>query len=146
MNKKIRLFALGLFVLMPLITSAQTEEEKVIHTVQQLLDAIASRDTVKAQSVLLPGGQFFSIREDSSVIRIRKRSHTEFKTGLTKASDEMREVILEPIVLIHNRVAILWSNYDFFLRGNFSHRGVDAFSLLKTDNGWKIAGLIYSVE
>jgi len=146
MLRKTGLLAAALYFSIPLFVFAQTEEEKIINTVQQLLDAIASRDTVMAQSVLLPGGQFLSIREDSSSTRIGRRTHLEFKIGLAHETDEMREVLNEPTVLISHHVAILWASYNFFRQGDYSHRGVDAFSLLKTDKGWKIAGLVYSIE
>jgi hypothetical protein len=59
---------------------------------------------------------------------------------------QIREVINNPRVLIHNRVAIVWTPYDFYINEKLSHGGVDAVSLLKTADGWKIAGIIYTVE
>jgi hypothetical protein len=58
----------------------------------------------------------------------------------------MLERMWDARVLIHGRIAVLWTPYDFHRDGKFSHCGVDAFSLVKTDDGWKIAGFIYTVE
>jgi len=40
----------------------------------------------------------------------------------------------------------VWAPYDFWRDGKFSHCGVDAFDLIKTDEGWKIAGGGYTLE
>ena len=39
-----------------------------------------------------------------------------------------------------------FSPYDFHRNGTFSHCGVDAFSLLKTTDGWKSTGTMYTFE
>ena len=36
--------------------------------------------------------------------------------------------------------------YDFWTDGKFSHCGIDAFELIKTVDGWKIAGGTYTIE
>ena len=36
--------------------------------------------------------------------------------------------------------------YDFHRDGEFSHCGVDAFTLVRTESGWKISGGVYTVE
>ncbi len=52
----------------------------------------------------------------------------------------------ESKVLIHGRIAVVWTAYDFFRNGEFEHGGVEAFNLLKTNAGWKIAGTIFTHE
>ena len=37
---------------------------------------------------------------------------------------------------------ILWTPYNFFYYGKFSHCGVNSFQLVRFDNGWKIQYLI----
>jgi len=49
-------------------------------------------------------------------------------------------------VLIHKEIAVVWTKYDFHREGKFSHCGVDAFNLIKTQEGWKISGIFYTVE
>ena len=36
--------------------------------------------------------------------------------------------------------------YDFYIDGKWSHCGVDAFTMLKSDGRWRIASLSWSVE
>ena len=119
------------------------EENAIIAVVEQAFRSMADKDSASAKAVMLPEGRFFSIREDGSV---RIQTHREFFEGIASSEEDLLERMWEPEVLIHSRIAILWTPYDFHRNGKFSHCGVDAFSLLKTSTGWKIAGTIYTVE
>jgi hypothetical protein len=35
--------------------------------------------------------------------------------------------------------------YDVYIDGRFSHCGVNNFSMLRSDDGWIIAGVVYSI-
>jgi hypothetical protein len=52
----------------------------------------------------------------------------------------------EVTVQIHKQIAMVWAPYDLWVNKKFSHCGVDVFTLIKTNQGWKIASLIYTVE
>ncbi|MDP3000701.1 MAG: hypothetical protein Q8N47_24670 [Bryobacterales bacterium] len=39
----------------------------------------------------------------------------------------------------HVRIAVVWTPCDIHWDRKFSHCGVDAFSLIKTSEGWKIS-------
>jgi hypothetical protein len=43
-------------------------------------------------------------------------------------------------------MAAVWTPYDLYVDGEFSHCGIDNFNLLKTDEGWKITGIVFSME
>jgi hypothetical protein len=58
---------------------------------------------------------------------------------------ELLERMWEPVVQVHDRVAMVWTPYDFYLNGAFSHCGTDVFTLLKESEGWKIASITYNV-
>ena len=47
---------------------------------------------------------------------------------------------------MHGPIASVWTPYDFWVDGKFSHCGIDIFDLVKTAEGWKISGLTYTVE
>jgi hypothetical protein len=138
-------------VLMLLIFSlnmamAQSEEESVITTVQNFFSAMSARDTAATGAVLLPEGQYFSIKEDSSTVTMKKTTHQEYLARLATSKENWLEKMREPEVWVHGRVAILWAKYDFYRNGKFSHCGVDAFSLLKGAEGWKIVGFVFNKE
>jgi hypothetical protein len=49
-------------------------------------------------------------------------------------------------VKIHGPIAVVWTPYDFYRGGRFSHCGVDAFTLVRVAGGWRIATGTYTVE
>ena len=140
---------IGLLVLLFIPSSIQAqseEEEAVVAAVQHFFDAMAVRDTLAARAVLLPEGRFYSIRDSDDGPRVGSTTHRAFLDQLARPGAAFLERMWNPTVLIHGRTAVVWTEYDFHRDGAFSHCGVDAFSLFKTADGWKIAGTTYTVE
>ena len=125
---------------------AAPEEQAVIATVQRLFNAMEARDSAAASAVLIPKGSYFSVREKSGEVSLGGQSHEEFAARLARDKEPIREVMRDPKVLLHGRIANLWAPYRFYRSGKLSHCGVDSFALVKTGGGWKISGFVYTVE
>ncbi|MFC1562111.1 nuclear transport factor 2 family protein [candidate division KSB1 bacterium] len=104
------------------------------------------KDTELAREALLPEGWFSSIRENDGQLRIGGSMNSEFIENITGSQEKLLERMWDPQVFIHGRIAMVWAPYDFHRNGEFSHCGVDLFSLFKTDDGWKITSTAYTVE
>lgn len=48
--------------------------------------------------------------------------------------------------LVQDRVAQVWMPYDLYRGTNWSHCGVDAFTLTKSQARWRVASLVYTIE
>ncbi|HEV2131362.1 MAG TPA: nuclear transport factor 2 family protein [Longimicrobiaceae bacterium] len=125
---------------------AQSPETAVLAAVQQLFDAMAARDTAAARAVLMPGGLFFAVVTGEGEDAIGAMPYTDFLARLAVAEQRWLERMWEPQVLIHGPLAVVWTRYDFYRGDSFSHCGVDAFNLVRTAEGWKIASAAYTVE
>ncbi len=124
--------------------NAPTEDEKaVISTVETFFHALANKDSAEARTAMMPEGRFYSVREDGTV---RTQTHETFFNSIAVEQSDFIERMWDPTVLIRGAIAVVWTPYDFHRNGEFSHCGIDAFSLIKTADGWKIAGTIYTVE
>lgn len=55
-----------------------------------------------------------------------------------------KEELLDYAVQIDGDLAQVWTPYRFSLNGDFSHCGANAFTLVQTNEGWKIQSLIDS--
>ncbi|HWQ57332.1 MAG TPA: hypothetical protein VN442_26860 [Bryobacteraceae bacterium] len=141
-----RILAIALLVLVMRAPAAASEEQAVVTTVQRLFDAMEARDPTAASAVLLSKGGYFFVREKGGEVSVGGVSYGEFAARLGKDKEPIREVMRDPKVLLHGRVATLWTPYEFHRGGKLSHCGVDSFHLLKTADGWKIAGFVYTVE
>ena len=133
------LLSLNFFCIQP---DSSKEKEVVITVAEDFLKALSSRDSSAAQQFLLPQGRFTSVRTDGT---IRSQTHQEFLESIAVAANTLLETMRNPKVIIKGDIAVVWADYDFYLNGEFSHCGVDVFNLLKTQEGWRISGLSYSV-
>jgi len=57
-----------------------------------------------------------------------------------------RERYWSPTVLIRGGMALVWAPYQYWIDGQTSHCGVDAFSFAKIDGVWKVSNAMWTVE
>lgn len=124
---------------------AQTSSDRdaVLQVMQTFFDTMTARDVDGARAILVPQGRFHAMRAGAEP---RSLSNEEYLAQLQASKQTMRERIWNPEVRVHGSIATVWAPYDFWIDGKFSHCGVDAFDLIKTDKGWKIAGGVYTLE
>ena len=123
-----------------------SDSAAVVAVVQRLFDAMATRDTIAARALLLPGARIVSIRPGATATVPRVQSDTAFVRSLAAAREALLERMWNPLVRVHGGLAELWTPYDFHLGGRFSHCGVDSFTLVRGPSGWLIANIAYTVE
>jgi hypothetical protein len=64
------------------------------------------------------------------------------KDSSTRGGTEVwDEPVWDPVVQVRDNLATVWIKYAFYLDGEFSHCGVDAFMMARTGDGWKIIAL-----
>ena len=122
------------------------DRDQVLKVVQNFFDALAANDVEAYRALFVPATQITSTRNTPDGFSIRRRTVEDDSQKMPSSQNRLLERMWNPIVQVQGRVAVVWTPYDFHLNGRFSHSGVDVFSLLKTDTGWKIASVVYSVE
>lgn len=122
------------------------EREAILATVQKFFDSIATRDAAAARSVLVLDGRIVSAVDGEGPARVRSRTFQEFVDGLGTGNQKFLERFWNPEVRIQGPIAVVWTPYDFWIDGKFSHCGIDAFDMVKTPEGWKISGGVYTVQ
>jgi len=122
------------------------EEKEILLKVQQFFDALEKQDTVLFKSILLTNGQVWAISEKENAAKYSMRQFGDFMKTLINPARIIQERMLSSEVKIHNRIAMAWVPYTLDISGKFSHCGVDLFTFLKTDEGWKIATAAYTIE
>jgi hypothetical protein len=143
---RIIIVVFSFIILLPVVVSAQGEEEKILQTVRTFFDGMAEADSVKLASVMMPGGVFISVREEGDEWTTRTQTIDDFLRNVGGWEQHLYERMWNPKVLRHGHIAVIWTPYDFYIDGEFSHCGKDAFNLIKTDTGWVIASAVYTVE
>ncbi len=125
---------------------ASAQRDAVIATIQKLFDAMAAHDNDAVARLMMPNGRLFSTNDARAATAVRVRTSEQFVAELRQNRQKILERIWDPEVRVHGGIATLWANYDFHLDGKFSHCGIDAFDLVKTEEGWKIAGGVFTIE
>lgn len=121
-----------------------SEEEAVLEAVQRLFEAMASRDTAAAGEALFLDGQLIAVPTDGAAPRVA--SHREFLQALGSASEPWLERMWDARVLVEGPIAVVWTPYDLHVGGRFSHCGLDALTMIRSEEGWKVAGGIYTFQ
>ncbi|SDL76171.1 Putative lumazine-binding [Daejeonella rubra] len=122
------------------------EEKEILLKVQQFFDALETQDTILFKSILLPEGQMWSISEKENSV---KYSMSQFRDRLKTFINPARviqEKMLSSEIKIHKQIAMAWVPYTLNISSKFSHTGVDVFTLLKTNEGWKISTIAFTMD
>jgi len=126
--------------------STEKEREGVMKTMQAFFDTMTAHDVEGARRILQPQGRFHAMTMKDGKPDVRAFANEEYFAQLQASKQKMQERIWNPDVRINGLIANVSAPYDFWIDGKFSHCGVDAFDLIKTEDGWKIAGGVYTVE
>ena len=127
-------------------STAPSDREAVLATVQSFFAAMHARDAEAAARTTIPDGVFVNTRVEDGK---RVEKHFSNREWIEKLASE-HTVLLEeftgaPNVLVEGDVATVWCAYRFSIDAKPSHTGVDVINLLRTDAGWRISGGAYSV-
>ncbi len=104
-------------------------------------------DTIKMRSVMLSSIIMQTVYTDKDgKSHIKDDSADNLINAIAKRpeKDKWDERLLDYIVQIDGNLAHVWTPYEFWFNDVFSHCGANAFTLAKTDDGWKITHLIDS--
>ena len=122
---------------------AQDSKQEVLKVVNTFFRTMENKDATAFNDLFLENAYAYSIRQqgDSTLVR---NSILKASTTTNSLKERLRDE--EITIHIHNNVAAVWAAYDFWINDKHSHCGYEIFTLIKTNNAWKIASLTYSVE
>lgn len=117
-----------------------SEEDAVVAVVQRLFDAMNANDGEMAASVFHPEARLGRAGDDG----IGFSSAEGIVSAIGRPKERVwEEPIWDWTVHVDGRLAQMWTKYAFYLDGEFSHCGTDAFELYKTpDAGWQVTQLV----
>ena len=142
-----RLYLIGLLLFVGLPQTARSQAQRdITSTIQQFLDAISTRDTTIFRATMLPEALVVSTSMRNDKPGYSARGVDADVKMLSREGPTLLERAWEPEIRIDGLIATVWTRYDFHVDGAFSHCGTDAFQLVKTEAGWRIASVIYSIE
>ena len=123
-----------------------SDRDAVLKAMQVFFDTMTARDVEGARKILVPQGRFHAMDTSKPGSEPRSLPNEEYLAQLQQSKQTMRERIWNPEVRVHGPIATVWAPYDFWIDGKYSHCGIDAFDLVKTSDGWKISGGVFTTE
>jgi len=123
---------------------AQQAEDSVKTVINTMFAAMRNGDVASFKSVFADKVimQTISRNKEGKTI-VRDEDINEFAEVVGKMKkDSADERISFETIKIDGPLAIVWTPYNFYLNGAFSHCGVNSFQLVKLDGAWKIQYLI----
>lgn len=108
------------------------------------LAAISRSDPIALTDLMVEPAMTYSIRvrDGRAVLGSRTKAENRARTS----TDTVTERGFTPVAMLSGRLAVVWYPYDLYINGVWSHCGVDAFTMVRLDSGWKIASMAWSVE
>jgi hypothetical protein len=141
--KKLLLFAL-FFIGITLKLVAQTNEEDAIKkTINNLFIGMKSGDSTIARLAFADDCIMQTISMKTGQAVVKTASVSEFIKFIgTPHKEKFDERIVFTKLLIDGPLAMVWTDYKFYLDDKLIHCGVNSFQLVKGEAGWKIVYLI----
>jgi len=125
--------------------SAQKNQQKpaIKQVIQNMFLAMQTGDTALFRTCFAPSVIFQTIVTKDNQTKVKTEDFEAFLKSLTKyPKGALDERIKFKSVREDGTLAIVWTHYQFYYQGKYSHQGVNSFQLVKIDNTWKIQYLI----
>ncbi|HEY8561117.1 MAG TPA: nuclear transport factor 2 family protein [Pyrinomonadaceae bacterium] len=136
-------------LLVSVSASAQKADDSkdALAVVNKLWEAMTAHKPADIVALHTPEAQLVAImknKEGKSIVRTIKAE--DFSKNFAEKKAELLEDMYAPKVEVFGDFAQVTGRYVFFVNGKVLHCGVNAFHLVRTETGWKIAGASSTME
>lgn len=119
--------------------------EDIVAALQSVFDALAGGDADLLRGVVDPDivMTYSETSADEETV-FGSSTLAELAARIETSDASLIERMWDPVVRVSGAMATIWTPYDFYVGTEFSHCGVDAATLMNTEDGWKIVGLSWT--
>ena len=138
------LFFLTFTLSLQAAVKAQNAADSVKAVVNNLFTAMKSSDSVLLKTCFADKSILQTIsRNKEGIVSVKDESLNEFAASIsTQPKGALDEQIVFDVLKVDGPLAIVWTPYNFYYNGKFSHCGVNSFQLVRISGEWKIQYLI----
>lgn len=117
-----------------------SEHDQIKASVEMLFTAMKNSDPEQIKSVFTHNAVLESVAKDGTV---KSEKIEDFIASISKFSkDDLDERIHFASIQTDGNLASVFTPYEFYFKGKFSHCGANSFQLIKQNDLWKIQYLI----
>jgi len=144
-----KFFLFSLCIVFSIVTFSQNSFSKADakSIIDIFFEGFHQGDTLKMKSVMAEGMVMqtaFTTKDGKNQIVDEQPETFLMAIADRPETQKWEERLLDYRVQIDGNLAHVWTPYEFWFNDTFSHCGANAFTLAKTDDGWKIIHLIDS--
>jgi hypothetical protein len=124
-------------------TASATSEKEVKQVIQNMFQAMLQADTTLLKTCFSDKVIFQTIVNKPEGVMIKTESINDFIQSIGKQTPNVLDERIEfGAIQVDPLMATVWTPYTFYLKGQYSHKGINSFQLVKFKEGWKIQYLI----
>jgi len=141
MRKNISIIACLFFI--SFTAKAQSAEDSVKAAINKLFTAMKNGDSNALLESFTDSAILQTVLEKDGNVSVQTEDIKEFAdfVGKQKQGDADERITFD-VVKINGALAVAWTPYQFYYKGQFSHCGVDSYQLVRTNGEWKIQYII----
>ena len=142
--RKILFLILAIIFCSKYLIAQSSTEDSVKATIQQLFKAMKSSDGALLKDCFADSAIMQTISQTKEGKTIIKNDLVEHFVRQIEQIEQgaADERITFETIKIDGPLAIVWTPYQFYWKGQFSHCGVNSFQLVRINQHWKIQYLI----
>lgn len=133
------------FLIVQSLSAQESEKQKIRSQINTFFESFHERDTSTLKELVHPK----IIMQTMSITIEGERNFKEedfdvFLNNMVRIPDSTRfeEKLLNFNIQRDRAMAHVWTPYEFWVNGQFSHCGVNSFQLIKEKDDWKILYII----
>jgi len=122
---------------------AQSAEDSVKAVINRLFTAMKNSDSTSLMKCFADAAILQTVSEKDGKVSVVTEQIKEFANFVaTQKQGDADERIVFDIVRTDGSLAVAWTPYQFYYKGQFSHCGADSYQLVRINGDWKIQYLI----
>lgn len=142
-NYQMKSFAIFLSVLFCNTAIAQQDNENIKKTISLFFDGMKTIDTALIRNSLDSSCFLYSIMQNKNGQAVLEKEAIDdfLQQVISLKGKKLDERLTSFDIKIDAAMAIAWTPYNFYFNDQFSHCGVNVFTLIKRSDVWKIMGI-----
>ena len=122
---------------------AQSAEDSIKTTINKLFAAMKNGNSKALVECFADSAILQTVVEKNGNVYVQTEPVKDFAdfVGTQKQGDADERISFD-MVKADGALAVAWTPYKFYYKGNFSHCGIDSYQLVRINGTWKIQYLI----
>lgn len=132
-----------LFIFLLITGYSFAQNEEIEKTINRLFDTMRSADSVQASMIFHPDARLATTQVIDGEVEYQVESVEKFITLISEPHEEIWDEQISNLVIHQDGViAQAWMNYKFYFNNHFLHCGVNAMTLVRMPEGWRIIDIV----